>query len=99
MGLELVDGLLILSQLFKMGLELVDGLLILSQASELLFQTALHPHTDGSNSVHLSLDPRPHLVGLLGKLPSQGFIVLLLLQFILESLVSLWNQGLHLVPL
>ncbi len=40
-----------------------------------------------------------YLVGLLGKLPPESLVVLLLLELVLEGLVALGHQGLHLVPL
>merc|ERR1719209_1098300 len=60
----LVDPL----QLLEVGLELVDGLLVLPQSAQLLLQAALHAHADGSDSVHLPLDPGSDLVRLLGEL-------------------------------
>ena len=59
----------------------------------------LHSHSDGRHRVHLPLDPGADLVGLLGKLPSEGLVVLLLLQLVLQDLVSLLHQVIHLVPL
>merc|ERR1719318_1389234 len=95
----LLDLLIDPFKFLEMWLELVYSLLILSQSAQLLLKRSLHSHADGSNSVHLSLDPGSNLVGLLGKLSSEGFIVLLLLKFILEGLVSLWHKGLHFIPL
>ena len=59
----------------------------------------LHSHSDGRHRVHLPLNPGPDLVGLLGKLPSKGLVVLLLFQLVLQGLVSLRHQVLQLVPL
>jgi hypothetical protein len=76
------------------GFELVDGLLVLPQSAELLLKAALHAHADGSDGVHLPLDPGSDLVRLLGELPPQGLVVLLLLQLVLQGLVPLGDQGL-----
>merc|ERR1719186_2238023 len=65
----------------------------------LLFKATLHAHTNGSDGVHLPLDPGSNLVRLLSELPPQGLVVLLLLQLVLQGLVPLGNQGLHLIPL
>ena len=40
-----------------------------------------------------------HLVRLLGELPPEGLVVLLLLELVLQGVVPLGHQGLHLVPL
>lgn len=61
--------------------------------------THLHAETNGSDGVHLSLNPGSDLVGLVGELSSECFVVLLLAELILEGLVTLGNQGLHLTPL
>merc|ERR1719420_1903970 len=91
----LVDPL----QLLEVGLELIDSLFVFTESAELLLQGSLHTHTNSGNSVHLSFYPGSDLVGLLGKGSSQSLVVLLLPQFVLESLVSLWHQGLDLIPL
>ena len=44
-------------------------------------------------------DSPVHLVGLLGELPPKGLVVLLLLELVLQGVVPLGHQGLHLVPL
>merc|ERR1719447_927075 len=90
----LVDPL----QLLKVGLELVDRLLVLPQSAQLLLKAALHAHANGSDSVHLPLDPGSDLVRLFGELPPQGLVVLLLFQLVLQGLVPLGHQGLHLIP-
>ena len=59
----------------------------------------LHAHSDGGDGVHLLLDPGPDLVGLVGELPPQRLVVLLLAQLVLQRLVALRHQRLHLVPL
>ena len=61
--------------------------------------TYLHSKTDGCDGVHLSLDPGSDLVGLVGELSSEGLVVLLLAELVLEGLVSLGHQGLDLTPL
>merc|ERR1719494_164280 len=91
----LVDPL----QLLKVGFELIDSLLILPQPAQLLLKAALHAHANGGDGVHLPLDPGSHLVRLLGELPPQGLVVLLLFQLVLQGLVPLRDQSLHLIPL
>ena len=61
--------------------------------------TDLHAHADGGDGVHLLLDPGPDLVGLVGELPPQCLVVLLLAELVLQRLVALRHQRLHLVPL
>merc|ERR1719495_234891 len=80
----LVDPL----QFLKMWLELVDCLFVFPQPTQLLLQRSLHSHANGCDSIHLSLDPGSNLVGLLCKLSSEGFVIFLLLKFVLQSLIS-----------
>ncbi len=61
--------------------------------------TYLHSHGNGSNSIHLVLDPRSDSVGLFGELATQHFVVLLFAQFGLQGAISLGNQLAHFGPL
>jgi len=45
--------------------------------------TNLHSETNGCDGVHLPLDPGSDLVGLVGELSSEGFVVLLLAELVL----------------
>merc|ERR1719447_1734311 len=91
----LVDPL----KLLKVGLELINSLFILPQPAQLLLKAALHAHANSGDGVHLPLDPGSHLVGLLSELPPQGLVVLLLLRLVLQGLVPLRDESLHLIPL
>merc|ERR1719225_704529 len=77
----------------------IQGPTWLDFSAQLLLKAALHAHANGSNSIHLPLDPGTNLVGLLGELPPEGLVVLLLFQLVLKGLVPLGNQGLHFIPL
>lgn len=59
----------------------------------------LHAHSNGRNSVHLALDPGSDLIRLVGKLATEGLIVLLFPQLVLKGLITLWHKGLDLAPL
>ena len=59
----------------------------------------MHSHGNGSNSIHLALDPRSDRVGLFGELATQHFVVLLFAQFGLQGAISLGNQLAHFGPL
>ena len=59
----------------------------------------LHAHADGSNGIHLTLDPGTNLVGFVGKLTSKSFVILLFAQLVLKSLITLGHECLDLTPL
>lgn len=71
----LLHGLVDLLKLLNVGLVGEDGLFVLPEAQQLVLEGALDAHADGGDSVHLLLDPRTDIVGLLGELATQHFIV------------------------
>jgi len=88
-----------LLELLDVRLVGVNRLLVLLEAVQLVLEGALHAHADGRDGVHLPLDPRPDLVRLLGELPPEHLVVLLLAQLGLQGGVTLRHQLPHLSPL
>jgi hypothetical protein len=71
----LLHGLVDLLKLLNVGLVGEDGLFVLPEAQQLILERALDTHANGGDGVHLLLDPRTHVVGLLAELATQHFIV------------------------
>jgi hypothetical protein len=71
----LLHGLVDLLKLLNVGLVGEDGLFVLPEAQQLVLERALDAHADGGDRVHLLLDPRTHVVGLLAELATQHLIV------------------------